>query len=171
MKVKSFLFVVLHLCLLSAVSFSLISCKDESAEIGHPAPEIAVFDLQGNTVNLTQYKGKTILLNFWSENCGICIAELKQFEQLIKQYPAHNLHILAINIDGEKAKTQDVVNQREIMLPVVKDQLKITAERYKLIGTPSSFVIDPEGKILYKFESLIPDDFLHLLFQGKIKGQ
>ncbi|MGC7590109.1 TlpA family protein disulfide reductase [Bisgaard Taxon 46] len=171
MKIKSFLTVLLHFCLLSAVSFSLISCKDESAEIGQPAPEIAAFDLQGNTVSLAQYKGKTTILNFWSETCGMCIAELKQFEQLMKQYPTHNLHIIAINIDGEQAKTQDVVNKREITLPIVKDQLKITAERYKLIGTPSSFVIDPEGKILYKFESLIPDDFLHLLFQGQIKGQ
>ncbi|PJG82650.1 TlpA family protein disulfide reductase [Caviibacterium pharyngocola] len=151
--------------LISAVGFCLISCKEETATVGGQAPEIAVFDLQGQPVNLQDYQGKTTLLNFWSETCGICIAELKELAQLEQENP-NKIHILAINIDGANADTQKTVEKRQIHLPVVKDQMKISAERYQLIGTPTSFIIDPQGKILYKFEGLIPQDILTNLFKG-----
>ncbi|MFQ9134676.1 MAG: redoxin domain-containing protein [Haemophilus parainfluenzae] len=54
--------------------------------------------------------------------------------------------LIAINVDGDKVDTT-VVAKRQLTLPVIKDQLKITAERYQLIGTPASFVITPEGNI------------------------
>lgn len=166
MKINELLTSSLKLILLSVVCFSLMSCKEQQAVVGQSAPDIAAFDLQGNKVSLSDWKGKTIILNFWSETCGICINELKSFEQFMQNYPNNNLHIIAMNIDGEKIDTQATVTKREIQLLVVKDQLKISAERYQLIGTPTSFVIDPEGKILYKFEGLIPPKDLHLLFKG-----
>ncbi|AKD39236.1 ResA protein [Pasteurella multocida subsp. multocida OH4807] len=166
MRIKTFLLTLTQSLLLSALCFVTFSCKDEIAVIGHPAPEIAAFDLQGNKVSLAEWRGKTILLNFWSETCGVCINELKTFEQYQHRHPNNNLHIIAINVDGEKADTQAIVSKREIQLFIVKDQLKMTAERYQLIGTPTSFVIDPEGKILYKFEGLIPNQALDTLFKG-----
>ncbi|RKW36785.1 MAG: TlpA family protein disulfide reductase, partial [Moraxella sp.] len=50
--------------------------------------------------------------------------------------------------------------------PVIKDQMKITAERYQLMGTPTSFVINPEGKIQAKYEGAIPSNDLDKLFKG-----
>ncbi|MGC6408833.1 TlpA family protein disulfide reductase [Bisgaard Taxon 45] len=165
MKISPFLTALLKCVLLCIMFFACISCKDDVAVIGKPAPEIAVFDLAGKQRALSEGKGKTILLNFWSESCGVCIAELKTFEQLLHAYPQNNLHIIAVNIDGEKGDTQAVIKKSEISLLVVKDQLNITAERYQLIGTPTSFVIDREGKILYKFEGLIPAQELHSFFK------
>ncbi|MFZ7223532.1 TlpA family protein disulfide reductase [Avibacterium avium] len=150
--------------LISAVIFSLISCKDQSANIGSQAPNLAVFNLQGQKVELQQFAGKKLLLNFWSETCGICIVELKQLQQLAEKYP-DNLQILAINIDGERGDTQKSAVKNQLILPIVKDQLNITAERYQLVGTPTSFVLDPTGKILYKFEGLISESKLLALFK------
>lgn len=150
----------LKLGLLSAVLFSLISCKDQTANVGYQAPDIAVFDLQGNKVELNQFTGKKLLINFWSETCGICIVEMKLLQQFSQTYP-DQLQLLAINIDGERGDTQAVVEKNQLTLPVVKDQLNITAERYQLVGTPTSFLLDPHGKILAKFEGLIPEDELH----------
>ncbi|WP_373100106.1 MULTISPECIES: TlpA family protein disulfide reductase [Pasteurellaceae] len=151
--------------LISAVIFGLVSCKDDIAEVGAQAPEIAVFDLQGNAVHLADLHGKMILLNFWSETCGACIFELKTLQKLAQRHPA-KMQILAVNIDGEKSDTAAVAEHHQIQLSIVKDQLHITAERYGLVGTPTSFVIDPNGKILYKFEGLIPDETLQQLFKG-----
>lgn len=152
-------------CLLSAVVFLLVSCKEETAAIGQTAPEIAAFDLHGNKTTLQQWQGKTVLLSFWSETCGVCIQELKTLEQMQQRYP-DKIQLVAINIDGEKADTQAVVNKRKIEQFVIKDQLNITAERYGLIGTPTSFLIDPQGKILNKFEGRIPKVQLTALFSA-----
>lgn len=147
--------------------FSLSACQDEKAEIGKQAPEIATFDLQGNKTNLSHWQGKPLLLTFWSGTCGMCIKELKQLEALKAEHPESTLNIVAVNVDGEKAETNKLVAKQEIHLPVLKDQLKITTERYQVIGTPTSFFIDPTGKILYKFESSIPEQQLLSFFNYK----
>ncbi|MFC2544035.1 MAG: TlpA family protein disulfide reductase [Aggregatibacter sp.] len=148
---------------ISAVVFFSVSCKEESAQIGQPAPEIAAFDLQGNKVSLSDWQGKTVLINFWSETCGACIAELRILQQWAEKYP-NQVQLVAMNIDGEKADTQAIVTKRQLTLPIFKDQMKITAERYQLVGTPTSFVIDPSGKVIYKFEGLLPEEELQRLF-------
>ena len=148
---------------ISAVVFFSASCKEESAQIGQPAPEIAAFDLQGNKATLSDWQGKTVLINFWSETCGACIAELRTLQQWAEKYP-NQVQLVAMNIDGEKADTQAIVTKRQLTLPIFKDQMKITAERYQLVGTPTSFVIDPSGKVIYKFEGLLPEEELQRLF-------
>ena len=72
---------LLKLVAISAVILGAVSCKDEVASVGQKAPDIAAYDLQGNPANLENWKG-TRLLVFWSETCGHCIAELKEFEKL-----------------------------------------------------------------------------------------
>ena len=148
---------------ISAVVFFSVSCKEESAQIGQPAPEIAAFDLQGNKASLSDWQGKTVLINFWSETCGACITELRTLQQWAEKYP-NQVQLVAMNIDGEKADTQAIVTKRQLTLPIFKDQMKITAERYQLVGTPTSFVIDPSGKVIYKFEGLLPEEELQHLF-------
>ena len=104
-----------------------------------------------------------MLINFWSETCGACIAELKTLQQWAEKYP-NQVQLIAMNIDGEKADTQAIVTKRQLTLSVFKDQMKITAERYQLVGTPTSFVIDPSGKLIYKFEGLLSEKDLQQLF-------
>lgn len=155
------------LSLLSTVVFSVVlfGCKEQTAEIGKPAPDIAAFDLQGNKAELNRFRGKTLLMSFWSGTCGVCMAELKSLEKLAVEYPG-KVEILAINIDGENADTQAVLAKRKIRLPVLKDQMKITGERYGVMGTPTSFIISPEGNIQAKYEGLIPEETLQTLFKG-----
>ena len=152
---------LLKLFAISAVILGAVSCKDE---VGQKAPDIAAYDLQGNPANLENWKG-TRLLVFWSETCGRCIAELKEFEKLAEDNPG-KVSLIAINVDSDKMDTKAVVAKRELHLPVIKDQMKITAERYQLIGTPTSFVISPEGNIQAKYEGKIPEDDLTKLFKG-----
>ncbi|WP_301098876.1 TlpA disulfide reductase family protein [Otariodibacter sp.] len=162
---SSRIFKMINTALLSVACITLVACKDEVATVGGTAPDLATFDLQGNPVSLQEKQGKPLLLTFWSGSCGICAEELIEFQELQSKYP-NNMQVLAVNIDGENADTQSVVNKRNLVLPVVKDQLNITAERYQLKGTPTSFVINAEGKILNKYEGLIPEEELEGLFKG-----
>ena len=93
---------------ISAVIFGSVSCKDEVAAIGQKAPDIAAYDLQGKEVKLDNWKG-TRLLTFWSETCGRCVAELKEFEKLAEANPDKSSNIIAINVDGDKVDTKAVV--------------------------------------------------------------
>lgn len=148
---------------LSAVIFSTVSCKEEKAVLGNIAPELAAYDLQGKQISLNDWQG-TRLLTFWSETCGHCMVELKTFEQLNEAYP-NKVQLIAINVDGENMDTNAVVAKHQLTQPVIKDQMKITAERYQLVGTPTSFIVDSNGYIQAKFEGKIPQEELDKLFK------
>lgn len=154
----------LKLLALSAAVLCTVCCKEQTASLGDTAPEIVAYDLQGKQAKLSDWQG-TRLLTFWSETCGVCVAELKELEGIAAAHP-NKVQLIAINVDGEKADTQAVVNKRQITQPVIKDQMKITAERYQLVGTPTSFIIDKNGHIQAKFEGKIPQKELDKLFKG-----
>lgn len=155
---------VFKLICISAVIFGLVSCKEEIAQVGRVAPEIAAYDMSGQEVKLADWQGVR-LLTFWSSSCGVCMAELKELENLAAAYP-NKVALIAVNVDNEQVDLQTVIHKYRLNLPIVRDQLKITGERYRVIGTPTSFVIDPQGIIMTKFEGLIPKAQLHTLFQG-----
>ena len=108
---------LLKLFAISAVIFGAVSCKDEVASVGQKAPDIAAYDLQGNPANLENWKG-TRLLIFWSETCGRCIAELKEFEKLAEENPG-KVSLIAINVDSDKMDTKADVAKRVLQLPVI----------------------------------------------------
>ena len=144
---------------------NLTACKEpQTATVGNPAPELAAYDLQGKSAGLKQWEGRKILLSFWSETCGACVAELRALEQTEKAYP-NKIKLVAVNVDGEGVDVKKAVEKHRITQTVVQDQLKMTAERYQLIGTPTAFLIDEKGIVRQKFEGKISNTALENIFK------
>ena len=125
----------------------LSGCKEEKLAKGEPAPALAAFDMFGKDVSLESWKGKGIYLNFWSSSCGGCLAEMDTLQALSKKY-GDNVVVVAVNTDPDSVDINALLVKHQITYPVVRDQLKITQERYKVIGTPTSVTIDSQGRVL-----------------------
>ena len=133
-------FILLLLVLLSG-------CKEEKLAQGSPAPALAAFDLQGKDVSLESWKGKGVYLNFWSSGCGGCLAEMDTLQALSKQW-GDKVVVVAVNTDPDSVDIRALLEKHQITYPVLRDQLKITQERYQVIGTPTSVMIDSQGRVL-----------------------
>ena len=127
-----------HNVLLLAAAILISGCKEEKLAVGAPAPALAAFDLQGQESGLERWQGKAVYLNFWSAGCGGCLAEMDTLEVVV----------VAVNTDPETVRINDLLAKHQITYPVVRDQLNITQERYQVIGTPTSVLIDSEGRVL-----------------------
>lgn len=92
----------------------------------------------------------------------MCVKELKDLERQVAERNS-KIQLIAINIDGDQRDTKATVAKHKITQNVLKDQLNMTAERYQVIGTPTSFVIDEKGIVQQKFEGLIPEEALNTL--------
>ncbi|EIJ71407.1 TlpA family protein disulfide reductase [Pasteurella bettyae] len=153
----------LYHCLFTAMILACSACNEQHAQIGSTAPDIATYDMQGKETKLSALQGNKLIMVFWSSTCGVCVNELKEMEALLHDNP-HHIQLLAINVDGEKIDLAKVIEKRNLNIPIVRDQMKITAERYAVKGTPTSFIIDENGKLLSKYEGLVPKDELQKLF-------
>lgn len=154
---------------LCALLLLLCACKQEEVAVGAAAPPLAAYDLQGKPVALEQWKGKQIYLNFWSANCGGCLAEMAALDKLSQQYQ-QDIVVVAINTDSEQVDIGSVLAQRNISYPVIRDQLGITQERYQVIGTPTSFMIDRSGKVTELHQGARNEKDLVTLFQQWAAG-
>ncbi|QHB34750.1 TlpA family protein disulfide reductase [Yersinia canariae] len=149
---------------LCALLLLLSACKQEEVAVGEIAPQLAAYDLQGKPVALDQWKGKQVYLNFWSASCGGCLAEMAALDKLSQKYQ-QDIVVVAINTDPEQVDISPVLAQRNISYPVIRDQLGITQERYQVIGTPTSFMIDRNGKVTELHQGARNEKDLAILFQ------
>ena len=136
-----------HNVLLLAAAILISGCEEEKLAVGPPAPALAAFDLQGQESGLERWQGKAVYLNFWSAGCGGCLAEMDTLAALSKKW-GDKVVVVAVNTDPETVRINDLLAKHQITYPVVRDQLNITQERYQVIGTPTSVLIDSEGRVL-----------------------
>ncbi|HEC2578429.1 TlpA family protein disulfide reductase [Raoultella ornithinolytica] len=123
----------------------LASCKEEKLARGETAPALAAFDLQGKPASLERWEGKAVYLNFWSASCGGCLAEMDTLQALSQRWP-DKLVVVGVNTDPEQVDIAPLLAKHGISYPVLRDQLHITQDRYQVIGTPTSIVIDARGR-------------------------
>jgi len=119
-------------------------------EIGRPAPEFQVSD-GATSIDLAQYRGQVVLLNFWASWCPPCIEEtpsLLEFHHAHPEYP-----ILAVSIDESDAAYRRFLAQKHFDVTTVRDPEQTVAAKYKVTGWPETFIIDRQGMIRRRFIS------------------
>lgn len=146
-------FLILTLVFLSLIT----SCKEGSrtetnsgARIGGRAPDFSLRDLQSETVRLSDFKGKVILLEFWATWCTPCIETIPVLIRIQEKYRDRGFTVLAVSLDsGQDIGTSlsDFKSEYGLNYPVLigNDEIK---KNYKLISIPTSFVISRDGVIM-----------------------
>ncbi len=116
---------------------------------GRPAPNFSLSGLDGQTVSLTDYKGKVVLLNIWATWCPPCVEEMPSMEKLYQELRGDGFEILAVSIDESGAKdVRPFMKKHKLSFPALTDAEGIIKGLYQTTGVPESFVIDKDGTLL-----------------------
>lgn len=125
-----------------ATSYTLSGDNVDSIKIGDAAPEFVLEDMDGNTHRLSDYKGKGVLLYFWT-TYGPSETEMVDMNNLYKEYKDKGVEILAINIGDSDSSINEYVSQHDIIFPVLTD----VQRAYDIESIPTTLLIDPNGKV------------------------
>ena len=120
---------------------------------GNLAPEFAIADLKNKIHQLKDFRGKTVLLNFWASWCMPCIEEIPHLNSLHKKIAGSNVEIVAIAVDDLPVDVERFCKENNVKFTVLLDRNSKVSRDYKIKGFPETYLIDPAGKI-----KMITDD-------------
>jgi len=117
---------------------------------GAIAPNFQLKDLAGNSVTISEYKGKQdVLLFFWTTWCPYCRKGLKVLNEKHAQLSKDGVEILAINVNEPADKVDNFVKIHPLTFKTLLDVDSDVAMTYKLLGFPTYIIVDKEGYIRF----------------------
>ncbi|MDN3670599.1 TlpA disulfide reductase family protein [Echinicola jeungdonensis] len=121
--------------------------------MGQPAPEISLPNPEGDTVNLSDFRGKYVLIDFWAAWCKPCRAENPNVVRLYEEYNDQGFEVFGVSLDRTKEAWEKAIEEDNLTWTQVSDLKYFNSEAastYKINAIPATYLIDPEGKIIAK---------------------
>jgi len=129
-----------------------------------PAPAVSFVDLTGNTVNLSEFTGKIVLVNLWATWCEPCLREMPSLARMQLRL-GDKITVVAVSEDRGGSKTVapfiDKLGLKSVKIYL--DPKSATERAFKVRGLPTSFLIDREGRVVGRVEGAAEWDAPKLL--------
>ncbi len=127
------------------------------AQVGELAPKFQLQNLDGQSVALSNFRGKPVVLNFWATWCSPCRSEMPYIQQVYDEWSDKGLVVLTINIGESSTKVKEFMQGYGLSFTVLLDTKEKVAQSYNIRGIPSTFFIDKDGIIQVKIIGAFPN--------------
>ena len=115
-----------------------------------PAPDFTLMDVSGKPVSLVDFRGRVLVINFWATWCPSCRQEMPSLERAAAWLKQYDAELIAINV-GEKAKqVKRYLAEEPVDFPILLDRDMKVATDWDAMRLPVTYVVDPEGRIVYR---------------------
>ncbi|WP_062237944.1 peroxiredoxin family protein [Fictibacillus sp. FJAT-27399] len=134
---------------------------------GNTPPDFKLNSLDGKTISLSQYKGKTVFLNFWASWCPPCQAEMPEMQRFYKEHRSKDVVILAVNLTSEDSReaAKTFAKKHHVTFPVLYDEKGKVGGKYHAFTLPTTYVIDKSGTIAQLHIGPLNADMMESLIQ------
>lgn len=127
----------------------------EGVRAGLRAPDFQVVDIEGAPVQLSDLRGKVVLLNFWGTWCGPCRREMPELQAAYERYADDGLVIVALAVRDEAELVRAFREEFGLTFTLALDEEERISSTYKVPGQPSTFIIDQHGVIQQQHFNLL----------------
>jgi len=113
------------------------------------APNFSITLFDGGNFQLSEHKGKPVLINFFASWCVPCKEEMPALEKMSREYKAKGVSFLGIAVDDSEEKARKFVEELGVSFATGHDNTGDIKEAFGLYGVPTTYFIDKEGVINY----------------------
>jgi len=155
-----------------AAALSLASCHAQPKNVEHANFNFTLKDMNGQDVRLADFKGRPLLVNFWSTTCGPCQLETPELVDLAAKYKERGLAIVGISIDDSPSDIRAFADHYKVTYPLlVGDGRDEVAEAFGLKDAiPMSVFITSSGTVFGRIEGLATQPWMERQIQSLIDG-
>ncbi|MBW3571340.1 MAG: TlpA family protein disulfide reductase [Gemmatimonadetes bacterium] len=128
------------------------AARGRPVTVGAEAPAYAAETLDGERASLAGLRGRPVLLNVWATWCHPCRQEIPALEQLHRTYGPRGLHVVGVSIDqgDQEQGIREFMQEFGASYPVWLDPDSEITAAYSTLGVPNTFLIGPDGTVLWK---------------------
>jgi peroxiredoxin len=168
MRLKDIVFAVFALGLVGSLTVLWLAPAGLRA-----APEISVTTLQGESLSMTSLRGRPVLVNFWATSCKGCVREIPHLTELYRDYASRGLEIIGITMAYDRPdRVLAMSKARGIPYPLALDIDSRAAAAFGDVRlTPSSFLIAPDGKVVYEKTGRLDMNRVRQLLSAMLAGK
>ena len=141
---KYLVFILLFCCIALHPSFALNQIPP-----GNVAPDLSLPDQQGKIHNLRTYRGKFVLVNFWTVDCRHCREDITQLELAYRHLQSLGLEVIIVNAGNSVADVKKMIELNPVSYTVLLD-LDLTMGTWGIPVVPTAYLVNPEGQRIYR---------------------
>ena len=128
---------------------ALTSGPTGDGEVGGPAPDFRLDDLEGRPVRLADYRGQVVLINFWATWCLPCRTEMPEIESVYRAHRERGFGVLAIDMQEHAGLVRPFMAELGLTFPALLDLDGSVGRAYRARALPASFLVDRQGTVRY----------------------
>jgi thiol-disulfide isomerase/thioredoxin len=131
-----------------------------AASSSSPAPTFQISGRGGKTIDLSQYKGQVVMINFWATWCGPCRQEMPILEDIYKKYKPMGFTMLGVNVEPKTGDPEGWLSKlpKPVTFPVAFDVDSKVSKLYNVAGMPTTVFIDRKGNVREVHKGYKPGD-------------
>lgn len=130
----------------------------EGLKVGNRAPAFTLQTKDGQSIQLSDYQGKTVLLNFWASWCPPCKIEMPYMQDFYEDYKDKDTVVLAVNMTHLEKNAEDpesFLQEVGVTFPMVYDLKGEVTDKYRIVAYPTTYVLNAQGIITDRFQGAI----------------
>ncbi len=143
-------------CLMGLIlfsSFSTLNAQKESLTLIKDLPMAPAFelpDMDGELFQLSQFQGKPVIVNFWATWCPPCREEIPSMNRAWAKIKDQGIEMIAINVGEDEDTIFSFTGDYPIDFQMLMDQSGTIIQQWPVKGLPTTFVVDPQGRLHYR---------------------
>lgn len=125
---------------------------------GQAVPDFTLKDIHGNTMKMSDLKGKVVILDFWATWCAPCKVEIPWFVDMYDRYKQQGLEVVGVAMDDDQGDVKPFVESHSMNYRVLLGNDNVATQFGGIFGLPTTFIIGRDGKIQSKHMGLVSRD-------------
>lgn len=131
---------------------SIVFAEQSLTSLSKPqqAPGFTLLDMDGVKHQLSDYKGQPVIINFWATWCPPCRAEMPSMERAWNKIKDEGIAMLAINVGEDEDTIFTFLGDYPANFTILLDQSGAVSEQWPVRGLPTTFIVSPDGQLVYR---------------------
>lgn len=134
------------------------------AHLETQAPDFKLNNLEGREVSFSDFRGRPVILFFWTTSCPYCRGELQALNRMYQKIRQDGVELLALDVGEKPAIVMDFVKRYLLDFPVLLDRDKeVALYKYGVMGVPTYIFIDRQGRVLSSLHSFSHEEYKKII--------